>query len=194
MRTSAHVLQENQAGWWHLQGVCSGLLLLCVVASEVWDAETKPIEFVCHKGMRRSLNIAADMERALRSCNGSIMLSTPVQLPCVELHLTSWQNQTHQEKRGDILASLRLLSGSVKAARASDQPPCSASVLLRLENNINNYQLIVTNLQLSGPAVTPALSCVPRDTPSVRTLLLSYHQLISGKLERFMVELKDRCP
>lgn len=45
-----------------------------------------------------------------------------------------------------------------------------------------------------GPAVTPALSCVPRDTPSVRTLLLSYHQLISGKLERFMVELKDRCP
>uniref|UniRef100_A0A674NLK6 Thrombopoietin n=1 Tax=Takifugu rubripes TaxID=31033 RepID=A0A674NLK6_TAKRU len=125
------------------------LLLLCVVASEVWDAETKPIEFVCHKGMRRSLNIAADMER--RSCNGSMMLSTPVQLPCVELHLTSWQNQTvrHQEKRGDILASLRLLSESVKAARASDQPPCSASVLLRLENNINNYQLIVTNLHLT---------------------------------------------
>lgn len=118
MRTSAHVLQEKQAGWWHLQGVCSGLLLLCVVASEVWDAETKPIEFVCHKGMRRSLNIAADMERALvspanpphsaplstsaltatsplqRSCNASMMLSTPVQLPCVELHVTSWQNKT----------------------------------------------------------------------------------------------------
>lgn len=57
----------KQAGWWHLQGVCSGLLLLCVVASEVWDAETKPIEFVCHKGSRRSLNIASDMERALVS-------------------------------------------------------------------------------------------------------------------------------
>lgn len=67
MRASAHVLQEKEAGCWHLQGVCSGLLLLCVVASEVWDAETKPIEFVCHKGMRRSLNIAADMERALVS-------------------------------------------------------------------------------------------------------------------------------
>lgn len=67
MRTLAQVLQENRAGWWHLQGVCSGLLLLCVVASEVWDAETKPIEFVCHKGMRRSMNIAADMERALVS-------------------------------------------------------------------------------------------------------------------------------
>lgn len=42
--------------------------------------------------------------------------------------------------------------------------------------------------------MTPALSCVPRDTLSVHTLLLSYHQLISGKLERFMVELRDRCP
>lgn len=39
---------------------------------------------------------------------------------------------------------------SVKAAaRAPDQPACSASVLLRLENNINNYQLILANLQLS---------------------------------------------
>uniref|UniRef100_A0A3B5JX47 Thrombopoietin n=1 Tax=Takifugu rubripes TaxID=31033 RepID=A0A3B5JX47_TAKRU len=165
------------------------LLLLCVVASEVWDAETKPIEFVCHKGMRRSLNIAADMER--RSCNGSMMLSTPVQLPCVELHLTSWQNQTvrHQEKRGDILASLRLLSESVKAARASDQPPCSASVLLRLENNINNYQLIVTNLQLSVSRTKMELLL----SPKLGSGCLIGH-LISGKLERFMVELKDRCP
>lgn len=47
------------------------------------------------------------------------------------------------------MASLRLLVESVKAARAPDQPACSASVLLRLENNINNYQLIVANLQLS---------------------------------------------
>lgn len=54
----------------------------------------------------------------------------------------------HQEKRGDIVASLRLLADSVKAVRVSDQLTCS-SVLLRLENNINNYRLIVSNLQLS---------------------------------------------
>lgn len=53
----------------------------------------------------------------------------------------------HQEKRGDIVASLRLLADSVKAVRVSDQLTCS-SVLLRLENNINNYGLIVSNLQL----------------------------------------------
>lgn len=67
MRTSAHVVQEKEAGLWHLQGLCSGLLLLCVVASEVWDAETKPIEFVCSKGTRRSMNIAADVESSLVS-------------------------------------------------------------------------------------------------------------------------------
>lgn len=49
-------------------------------------------------------------------------------------------------------------------------------------------------LDQQGPAVTPALSCVPRDTQSIQTLLLSYNRLISGKLERFVVELKDRCP
>lgn len=53
----------------------------------------------------------------------------------------------HQEKRGDIVASLRLLADSVKAVRVSDQLTCS-SVLLRLENNINNYRLIVSSLQL----------------------------------------------
>lgn len=115
MRPLALVLQETRAGWWQLQGVCSGLLLLCVVASEVWDAETKPVEFVCHRGVRRSLNVAAATERALvssanaaaavaraltatsppqRSCNGSMTLSAPVQMPCVELHAASWQNQT----------------------------------------------------------------------------------------------------
>lgn len=61
------MFQEKPAGLWHLQGVCSGLLLLCVVASEVWDAETRPIEFVCSKATRRSMNIAADVESELVS-------------------------------------------------------------------------------------------------------------------------------
>lgn len=101
-------------------------------------------------------------------------IPAPVRLPCNELHVTSWQNKTvrlsavapklelrcfwpeelicmsqHQEKRGDIVASLRLLIESVKAVRVSEQPRCSAPLLLRLENNINNYLLIVSHLQLS---------------------------------------------
>ncbi|XP_033493624.1 thrombopoietin isoform X1 [Epinephelus lanceolatus] len=187
----------------------SRLLLLCMVASEVWDAETKPIEFVCNKGARRAMNIVAEVERALSTylsgschlspslqsdCNGSATLPTPVQLPCTELHVASWGNKSHQEKRGDIVASLRLLIEGVKVVRAPGQAGCATLLLQRLENNINNYLLILTNLQLSqGPVVSPAMSCVPRGTQSLRTVLSSYNQLLSGKLERFMVNLQDRC-
>lgn len=55
----------------------------------------------------------------------------------------------HQEKRGDIVASLRLLIEGVKVVRALSQPGCAASPLQRLENNVNNYLLILTQLQLS---------------------------------------------
>lgn len=172
----------------------SRLLLLCMVASEVWDAENKPIDFVCNKGARRAMNIVAEMESALSDCNGSTTLSTPVQLPCTELHVASWENKSHQEKRGDIVASLRLLIEGVKVMRAPSQPGCGTSLLQRLENNINNHLLIITHLQLSqGPVVSPALSCVPRSTQSLSTVLLNYNRLISGKLDRLMVDLEDRC-
>lgn len=55
----------------------------------------------------------------------------------------------HQEKRGDIVASLKLLVEGVKVLIAQSLPGCGSSLLQRLENNINNYLLIVTHLQLS---------------------------------------------
>ncbi|XP_034743135.1 thrombopoietin isoform X1 [Etheostoma cragini] len=172
----------------------SRLLLLCMLASEVWDAETKPIEFVCNKGARRAMNIVAEMERALSNCNGSTTLSTPVQLPCIELHVASWENKSHQEQRGDIVASLSLLIEGVKVVKSPSQPECAASLLQRLENNINNYLLILTHLQLSqGPVGSPALPCVPRSTQSLSTILVNYNHLILGKLERLMINLEDRC-
>ncbi|XP_022624467.1 thrombopoietin isoform X1 [Seriola dumerili] len=172
----------------------SRLLLLCMVASEVWDAETKPIDFVCNRATRRAMNIVAEMESALSDCNGVMTLSTPVQLPCTELHVASWKNKSNQEKRGDIAASFRLLIEGVKAVRALSHPGCVASLLQKLENNINNYLLILTHLQLSqGPVVSPSLSCVPRSSQSLSTLLLRYKQLISGKLEQFMINLEDSC-
>ncbi|XP_030259246.1 thrombopoietin isoform X1 [Sparus aurata] len=172
----------------------SRLLLLCMVASEVWDAETKPVDFVCNKGARRALNIVAETESALSECNDAKTLSTLVQLPCTELHVASWKNKSHQGIRGDIVASLRLLIEGVKVVRAQIQPGCASLPLQRLEHNINNYLLILTHLQLSqGPAVSPALSCVPLSTLSLNTVLLKYNQLISGKLEWFMVDLENRC-
>ncbi|XP_028450083.1 thrombopoietin [Perca flavescens] len=166
---SAAAWDSEQAGLWRLNfNVClyvrPGLLLICMLASEVWDAETKPIEFVCNKGARRAMNIVAERESVL-----------------------------HQEKRGDIVASLSLLIEGVKVVKSPSQPECAASLLQRLENNINNYLLILTHLQLSGPVGSPALSCVPRSTQSLSTILINYNQLILGKLERFMINLEDRC-
>nr|XP_019959804.1 PREDICTED: thrombopoietin isoform X2 [Paralichthys olivaceus] len=158
----------------------SRLLLLCMVASEVWDADTKPIDFVCNRTARRVLNIVAEMERALSDCNAIMTLPTPVQLPCTELHVASWENKSYQERRGDIIASLRLLIEGVKVMRALSQPGCGNSLLQRLENNINNYLVILTNLQLSR-------------SQSLSTVLLRYNQLISGKLEKLMINLEDRC-
>lgn len=43
----------------------SGLLLFCMVASELWDAETRPVDFVCDRESRRAMNVAAEMETAL---------------------------------------------------------------------------------------------------------------------------------
>lgn len=36
-----------------------------MVASEVWDAETKPINFVCNRDARRAMNVVTEMESAL---------------------------------------------------------------------------------------------------------------------------------
>ncbi|XP_067385070.1 thrombopoietin isoform X3 [Channa argus] len=156
------------------------ILLLCMVASEVWDAEPKPIDFVCNRAARRAMNTVAEMESAL--------------LPCTELHVESWENKSHQEKRGEIVASLKLLTEGVKALKGLSLPRCASLVLQRLEINVNNYRLILTNLRLSqGPVVSPSLSCVPISTNSLSTFLLKYNQLIIGKLERFLVKLEDTC-
>lgn len=171
----------------------SRLLLLCMVASEVWDVETRPVDFVCSRASRKALNIVAEMESSLSDCDGSTTLSAAVKLPCTGLHLASWENKSHQEKRGDIVASLQLLIEGVRAVKVLSRPGCVTSLLQRLENNIDNYLLTLTHLELSGPVESPALSCVPGSTQSLSTVLLTYNRLISGKLERFMDDLADRC-
>uniref|UniRef100_A0A7N8WI09 Thrombopoietin n=1 Tax=Mastacembelus armatus TaxID=205130 RepID=A0A7N8WI09_9TELE len=171
---------SNSTGLWHFSwSVClcvhPGLLLLCIVASEVWDAETKPLDFVCKTAARRAMNIVAEIESAL----------VRIYLPCTELHVASWENKSHQEKRGDIVASLGLLTEGVKVLKGLSQPRCGSLLLQRLENNINNYLLILTHIQLS------VRSC--HCSKIMTTFLTRYKQLIIGKLERFVVNLENRC-
>ncbi|XP_057713688.1 thrombopoietin isoform X1 [Corythoichthys intestinalis] len=127
----------------------SRLLLLCMLASEVRYAETKPIDFVCSRSARRAMNIGTEMETALNNCNSSAILPAPVQIPCTELHVASWERKSHHERRQDISASLKPLLESIKVARSLDQAECGSVLLQKLEHNINSYLLILTHLQLS---------------------------------------------
>ncbi|CAG5896704.1 unnamed protein product [Menidia menidia] len=137
-----------------------GLLLLCMVASEVWGTETKPIEFVCSRTARKAMNIGPEIETALSDCINSTSLSTLVQLPCTELHIATWGEKTDQEKRGDIVASLNLLFEGVKNLRILTEGECGTVPLQRLENNINNYLMILTHLQLSVSRVITLMDCM----------------------------------
>lgn len=169
------------------------LLLLCVVTSWPWDAESAPIDFVCNKSAREALNVVSRMESEMLDCEGLAALPNAVQLPCAALHVESWGNQSLQQKRGDLVASLRMLKGGVEAASALSQSRCATSVLRTLLQNINNYLLILTHLHLSGAEESPVLSCVPRSTSSMGAVLVAYNRLLSGKLESFIGNLQERC-
>uniref|UniRef100_A0A8C6LHT6 Thrombopoietin n=1 Tax=Nothobranchius furzeri TaxID=105023 RepID=A0A8C6LHT6_NOTFU len=123
------------------------LLLLCAVACEVWDTETKPEDFVCSRAARKALNIGPELEIAL--CVSSTILSTSFQLPCTQLHVATWETKSDKEKQGDVVASLRLLIEGVRTLRTTAQAGCETVLLQRLENNIQNHLLILTHLQLS---------------------------------------------
>lgn len=177
------------------QGMAVGsLLLLCVVTSWPWDAQGAPIDFVCNKSAREALNIVSRMESEMLDCEGLAALPNAVQLPCTALHVESWGNQSLQQKRGDLVASLRTLKEGVEAVSALSQSQCATSVLRSLLRNINNYLLILTHLHLSGAEESAVLSCVPRSTRSMSAVLLAYNRLLSGKLESFMGNLQEKCP
>uniref|UniRef100_A0A3Q2XHW9 Thrombopoietin n=1 Tax=Hippocampus comes TaxID=109280 RepID=A0A3Q2XHW9_HIPCM len=160
-------------------------------------AGSKPIDFVCSRSARRAMNIVAEMQTALVS---STILPTPVQLPCTELHVASWERKSHHERRQDISASLRHLFESVKVARPIGQAECGSVLLLRLERNINSYLLILTHLQLSVRGCQGDIIAVAKSTNhSFCDLLVKctqtvhYRRLITGKLERLMMSLESEC-
>ncbi|CAL8366802.1 unnamed protein product [Boreogadus saida] len=175
-----------------------GLPLLCaVVVCVMWHAEARPLDFVCDRGSRRrAVNSVAQMQTDLSACGGGggVTLSTEVRLPCIKVHKASWEGKSHQEKRGDIIASLGLLGEDVRAAVALTAPGCVSALLQSLEHSLTNYQHILAHLELSGAVESPLTSsCVPQSSPSLSTVLWAYSRLITGKLEWLVVTLEDRC-
>ncbi|KAM9428687.1 uncharacterized protein ACWYII_019627 isoform 2-T3 [Salvelinus alpinus] len=184
-----------------------------MVASAVWNAETRPIDFVCDRESRRDMNTVAEMEAALADCDALKMLPSPIQLPCIKVHKASWERKSvryqtlqllllnaddlfspAQEKKGDIAASLRVLSRSVRVVKTLSQPGCAATLLERLEHTVNNYLHIITHLDIRGSVESPFFSSTAESTHSLSTVLWTFSRLITGKIEWLMADLTHGCP
>ncbi|XP_036410827.1 thrombopoietin [Megalops cyprinoides] len=169
------------------------LLVFCMVASEVPDIQTRPIDFVCDDHARRDMNMVKELEAAMNDCSGSALLPSSIQLPCVKINKASWEKKSMQEKRGDILAALGTLAQGVRVTRMLTTPGCQFSLLERLEHSITNYLHIVTHLELTGEAESPVTSCPSQVTQNLGQVLRHFSWLLTGKLEWLIAELKTQC-
>ncbi|KAG7470990.1 hypothetical protein MATL_G00119780 [Megalops atlanticus] len=169
------------------------LLLLCMAASEVRGVQARPIDFVCDDQTRRDMNNVKELEAAMGECSGSSILPATIHLPCVRIHKATWDKKSLQEKKGQIQMTLKTLGEGLQRARAQAPPGCQVSLLERIEHSVTNYLHIVTHLEISGKEEGLDLTCHTQNTQDLGQVLLQYGRLLRGKLEWFVLELRDRC-
>ncbi|XP_064158773.1 thrombopoietin-like isoform X1 [Anguilla rostrata] len=170
------------------------LLLLYMAASEVQDIQTRPIDFVCDYQARRSMNKVEEIKSAMGECDGSDLLPSAIPLPCVGINMGAWRKKSLQQKRGQVLAALKVLTEGLKMVRAKTQNGCQSTLLERLEHSVTNYLHIVMNLDiLQDKGEGQDFACQSRNTLNLDQVLMQYNKLLSGMLEMFMLELKDMC-
>ncbi|KAJ8271153.1 hypothetical protein GJAV_G00123350 [Gymnothorax javanicus] len=170
------------------------LLLLCMAASEVFDIQARPIDFVCDDNARRDMNTVKELELIMGECNGSAHLPSTVTLPCAKTHKASWDRKSMQQKRGDIVTALRMLAEGVRAVRSSASlPECQSSLLERLERSITNYLHILARLELQGEAEGSVTACPSQPTQDLGLVLWNLSCLLTGKLEWLVAEMRSQC-
>ncbi|KAI1893859.1 hypothetical protein AGOR_G00128000 [Albula goreensis] len=169
------------------------LLLLCMAASEVRDVQTRPIDFVCDNQTRRGLNRVEEIKSAMGECEGSGLLPSAMELPCVGFNMEAWGKNSPQEKRGLVHTALKTLAEGFKKVRAQTQNGCQSTLLERLQHSVTNYMLIVANLEIQGKDGGLHSTCHGRKTQHLDQVLMQYNKLLRGMLELFVLELRDRC-
>ncbi|XP_077962969.1 thrombopoietin isoform X3 [Gasterosteus aculeatus] len=130
------------------------------------------------------------------ACVGADTLDSPVQLPCVMLHASEWENKTLQQKSAEVVEALRVFWDGVRVAKNQSTSECQTSLLEKLERHMANYVAIVSRLQMQSGAGTPPPSS-PRSCSSVTStseVLKQYGNLLRGKLERLAADLRDKAP
>ncbi|XP_072547047.1 uncharacterized protein [Salminus brasiliensis] len=188
------LLLEFNRGMWLVASrprcVHLGLILLWVVFSEV---QSRPLDFVCRPEARSSLNIVGALETAMEKCSSSDRLPLAIRLPSVRVHKASWDQTSLQQKRASVCASLRVLMLAIGSAKIQSGLDCQASILQRLEHNVQNHLHILNNLEIQGePGPEEAVRTGPA-TESLTQALKLYGRLLRGPLELLLLELSHTC-
>ncbi|XP_069053771.1 thrombopoietin [Lepisosteus oculatus] len=171
------------------------LPLLCVIAVEVRDIQTSPINFVCSDQARQQLfQKLNDIRRDMSGCSGSALLPSQVCLPFVGLNMEAWKKKTKQVKRSEIVSALAVLLEAMRKAQNDTQSDCLSSLLQRLSHSITNHLLILKALQVPVETVQQDGGACIRMTQDLQDVLTQYSWLVRGKMERFVEELaEDIC-
>ncbi|XP_040037653.1 thrombopoietin isoform X6 [Gasterosteus aculeatus] len=176
---------------------CAPLGVLLLLIGGICSVQAGPTDFWCNRQVRKTMEkeivgLRADMV----ACVGADTLDSPVQLPCVMLHASEWENKTLQQKSAEVVEALRVFWDGVRVAKNQSTSECQTSLLEKLERHMANYVAIVSRLQMQSGAGTPPPSS-PRSCSSVTStseVLKQYGNLLRGKLERLAADLRDKAP
>ncbi|XP_059186733.1 uncharacterized protein LOC131969644 isoform X2 [Centropristis striata] len=173
------------------------LLLMGVISSYLPRVQARPQDF--WRGPQAKTHMKRTIEELTvlttqAACVGSDMLPTPVQIPCVFVNTTEWENKTLQQKCAEVVSTFQVFQHGVQGAKNGTTSKCQISFLEQLEHRILNYLAILNRLQIQTDTVTsshPAVQSCSSQTHSVKGVLKQFEKLLKGKLSRLTDDLKD---
>ncbi|XP_028833518.1 thrombopoietin isoform X1 [Denticeps clupeoides] len=162
------------------------LLPVLLLASALWHGQTRPADFVCDGDTRVKMNQVKELEAMVAECSSVNPLPSQIHLPRTRINVAAWKRKSVHEKRGEILLSLETLVQDVKAARKLVESGCGSSMLERLEHSAKNYLHIAEPGNVDSPSQN-------KQTQDIGQVLKYFGQLLKGRLEWLIGDLKDSC-
>ncbi|XP_039985965.1 thrombopoietin-like [Xiphias gladius] len=168
------------------------VLLIGVISSHLPEVQGRPTDFWCNDQARESMEKRIEgVKKDMAGCVGSDVLPSPVQLPCVWVHLAEWKNKTLQHKLAEVVGALRAFQDEVQGAIKNTTLQCQTSLLDTMAQHIRNYVAIVNTLQIQNDTEEPSHSVVQycSSQTSLMKVLEQYRKLLKGKLGDLATDL-----
>uniref|UniRef100_A0AAQ4P6Y5 Uncharacterized protein n=1 Tax=Gasterosteus aculeatus aculeatus TaxID=481459 RepID=A0AAQ4P6Y5_GASAC len=127
---------------------CAPLGVLLLLIGGICSVQAGPTDFWCNRQVRKTMEKEIVALCTQVACVGADTLDSPVQLPCVMLHASEWENKTLQQKSAEVVEALRVFWDGVRVAKNQSTSECQTSLLEKLERHMANYVAIVSRLQM----------------------------------------------